>query len=393
MPAMLVYLDHNATTPLAPEVLDAVTRAQRDLWGNPSSPHALGVAARRALEGAREQVAALLSVASDEVIFTSGGTESDNAAVLGVAEARPERRHVVISSVEHAAVAEPAQRLGERGWRVSLIPVLPSGVLDLAALEAALTPDTALVSIIHAQNETGVLQPIAEVVSLARACGAVVHTDAAQSVGKVPLDIPALGVDLLTVAGHKVYAPKGIGALVVRRGTPFRRFMDGAGHEGGRRAGTENVAGAVGLGAACALAAREGEERRIRLAARRDRLERDLRARFPDAVVHGAEAPRLPNTCSIALPGIEAWQLLADLREVVAASAGAACHSSGAHVSPVLAAMGVSPALALGTLRLTTGRDTTDADVDAAVAAIAGWAQARAMSASAKDPSSAGIQR
>ncbi len=393
MPAMLVYLDHNATTPLAPEVLDAVTRAQRDLWGNPSSPHALGVAARGALEEARAQVAALLSVTPEEVIFTSGGTESDNAAVLGVAEARPERRHVVISAVEHAAVAEPARRLAERGWRISIVPVLPTGVVDLNSLAATLTPETALVSVIHAQNETGVLQPIAEVAAQAHAVGAVVHTDAAQSVGKVPLDVPALGVDLLTVAGHKVYAPKGIGALIVRRGTPFRRVLDGAGHEAGRRAGTENVAGAVGLGVACALALREGQERWQRLAARRDRLERALRAQFPDAVVHGAAAPRLPNTLSIALPGVEAWRLLADLREVVAASAGAACHSSGAHVSPVLAAMGVPPALALGTLRLTTGRDTTEADVDAAVAAIAGWAQTRATSASAKDPSSAGIQR
>jgi len=265
--------------------------------------------------------------------------------------------------------------------------------LDLNSLAATLTPETALVSVIHAQNETGVLQPIAEVAAQAHAVGAVVHTDAAQSVGKVPLDVPALGVDLLTVAGHKVYAPKGIGALIVRRGTPFRRVLDGAGHEAGRRAGTENVAGAVGLGVACALALREGQERGQRLAARRDRLERGLRAQFPDAVVHGAAAPRLPNTLSIALPGVEAWRLLADLREVVAASAGAACHSSGAHVSPVLAAMGVPPALALGTLRLTTGRDTTEADVDAAVAAIAGWAQTRATSASAKDPSSAGIQR
>ncbi|HEX5041589.1 MAG TPA: cysteine desulfurase family protein [Candidatus Polarisedimenticolaceae bacterium] len=390
---MLVYLDHNATTPLAPEVLEAVVRAQRDLWGNPSSPHALGLAARRALEEARAQVAALLSVAPEEVIFTSGGTESDNAAVLGVAEARPDRRHVVISAVEHAAVAEPARRLRERGWRVSVVPVLPSGVLDLEALGAALTADTALVSVIHAQNETGVLQPIAEVAARAHDVGAVVHTDAAQSVGKVPLDVPALGVDLLTVAGHKVYAPKGIGALIVRQGTPFRRVLEGAGHEGGRRAGTENVAGAVGLGVACALALREGEERGRRLAARRDRLERELRARFPDAVVHGSGAPRLPNTLSIALPGIEAWKLLADLRDVVAASAGAACHSSGAHVSPVLAAMGVPPELALGTLRFTTGKDTSEADVDAAVTAIAAWAQTRAMSASAKDPSSAGIQR
>jgi cysteine desulfurase len=393
MPAMLVYLDHNATTPLAPEVLEAVTRAQRDLWGNPSSPHALGGAARRALEEARAQVAALLSVAPEEVIFTSGGTESDNAAVLGVAEARQDRRRVVISAVEHAAVAEPARRLADRGWRISILPVLPSGVVDLSALDQALTPETALVSVIHAQNETGVLQPIAEVAERAHAVGAVMHTDAAQSVGKVPLDVPALGVDLLTVAGHKVYAPKGIGALIVRRGTPFRRVLDGAGHEAGRRAGTENVAGAVGLGVACAMAMREGHERTQRLAARRDRLERELRARFPDAVVHGAGAARLPNTLSIALPGIEAWRLLADLCEVVAASAGAACHSSGAHVSPVLAAMGVPPELALATLRLTTGKDTTDGEVDAAVVAIAGWAQTRAMSASAKDPSSAGIQR
>jgi cysteine desulfurase len=219
------------------------------------------------------------------------------------------------------------------------------------------------------------------------------HTDAAQSVGKVPIDAAALGADLLTVAGHKVYAPKGIGALVVRRGTAFRRVLDGAGHESGRRAGTENVAGAVGLGVACTLAAREGEQRATLLAARRDRLERALAARFPGCIVHGAEAGRLPNTSSIALPGIEAWKLLADLKDVLAASAGAACHSSGAHVSPVLSAMGVLPEVALGTIRLTTGKDTTEAEVDAAVEAIAAWAQAGSASASANAPSSAGIQR
>jgi cysteine desulfurase len=366
----MIYLDHNATTPLAPEVLDAVTRALRDLWGNPSSPHALGAAARRALEEARAQVAALLSAEPDEVVFTSGGTESDNAAILAVAEAIPDRWHVVISAVEHAAVAEPARRLAARGWHLTVVGVGPSGLVDLDALEAAIRPETALVSLMHAQNETGALQPVREAADLAHARGALLHTDAAQSAGKLPVRVRDLGADLLTLAGHKMYAPKGVGALFVRRGTPFARLLGGAGHEGGRRAGTENVAGAVGLGVACELAAREGAARTERLAALRDRLERRLLAAFPDAVVHAASAPRLPNTLSIALPGVEAWRLLADLADVLAASAGAACHSSGAHVSPVLSAMGVPPELALGTLRLSVGRATTEADVDGAVAAI-----------------------
>ncbi|HXV74807.1 MAG TPA: cysteine desulfurase family protein, partial [Candidatus Polarisedimenticolaceae bacterium] len=366
-----VYLDYNATTPVAPEVADAVDRANRELWGNPSSVHEYGRAARRAVEQAREQVARLLGCAADEIVFTSGGTESDNAAIFGVAEALGTRgRHLVISAVEHAAVDAACRSLEQRGYEVTRIGTDASGRVSAAEVEAALRPDTILVSLIHGQNETGVLQPVEEVGRIARSRAIVFHTDTAQSVGKLAVDVDRLPCDLATVAGHKLYGPKGVGALYVRRATPFRGLLRGAAHEAGRRSGTENVGGIVGLGVACELATRELPARTRHLAALRERLSARLCASVPDLVVHGAGAPRLPNTLSVAFPGATGAEVAARAAGV-AVAAGAACHSGTAHVSRVLTAMGVSRELALATLRLSVGCPTTEDDVDAAAESIA----------------------
>lgn len=365
-----IYLDYNATTPVAPEVLDAMLPALRDLWGNPSSDHAFGRRARQALDLARAQVASLLGCAPEELIFTSGGTESDNAAVIGVAEALAARgRHIVVSNVEHAAIDMACRALEERGFTVTRVAVAENGRLDPAAVVAAFRTDTALVSVVHGQNETGVLQPIREIAFAARARGIVSHTDAAQTVGKIRVRVDELGVDLLTVAGHKLYAPKGVGALYLRRGTPFAPLLRGAGHEDGRRSGTENVPGIVGLGVACNLAERELPRRTDHLRAMRDRLEQGLRRFIPDLVVHGAGAERLPNTLHAAFPGTASSELLARV-DSVATAAGAACHTGHSEPSRILRAMGVSDALALCTLRLTVGRPTTAEEVDEAARRI-----------------------
>lgn len=366
-----IYLDHNATTPVAPEVVEAMLPALRDLWGNPSSAHAYGVAARQAIETARSQVASLLGCRPDEVVFTSGGTESDNAAVLGVAHAFAGRgRHLVLSNVEHPAVDAAAAWLETRGFEVTRVQVDGNGRLDPADVEAALRTDTVLVSIMHANNETGVVLPVAEIGRITRARGIPLHTDAAQSAGKLAVKLDDLEADLITIAGHKLYAPKGVGALVIRRGTPFAPFLRGAAHESGRRAGTEATPAIVGLGAACALAAAEGDERARRMRRTRDRIAAGLRERLGEIVVHGEDAERLPNTLSVAIPGVDAQRLLARL-DGVATAAGAACHAGRAEPSRVLRAMGVSDALALATLRLTTGRGTTDGEADLAAERIA----------------------
>jgi cysteine desulfurase len=366
-----IYLDHNATTPVAPEVIEEMLPVLREGWGNPSSAHVYGERASAALELARERVARLLGCTPPEVVFTSGGTESDNAAVVGVAEAlAPRGRHLVTSVIEHPAVEEACRYMERRGWRVTRVPVASSGRIGSADVEAALQADTTLISIMHANNETGVLQPIREISRIARARRIVLHTDAAQSVGKLAVSVDDLGVDLLTVAGHKLYAPKGVGALYIRSGTPFAGFVRGAAHESGRRSGTENTPGIVGLGAACELATRELATRTRRLAELRDRLVAALRPWFPDLVVHGETVQRLPNTLFVALPGTDAQRLLSRL-EGVAAAAGAACHSDTAGSSGVLGAMGVADELASSTLRLSVGRGSTPAEIDAAAERIA----------------------
>jgi cysteine desulfurase len=363
-----IYLDYNATTPVAPEVADAVDHAVRELWGNPSSNHMWGRRAREAVDQARASVAALIGCEPDEVIFTGGGTESDNAAILGVAEATTARgRHVVISAVEHAAVDRPCRLLESRGYEVTRIGADEHGRTRTSEAAAALRADTVLVSVVHAQNETGVLQPVREIAELTRARGLVLHTDAAQSAGKIAVDVRELGCDLLTVAGHKLYAPKGVGALYVRRGTPFAGLLRGANHESGRRAGTENVPGIVGLGVACELARRELPARTAHLTRLRDRLERTLLERLPALTIHGAAVPRLPNTTSVAFPGMLAADLAA-AAPGIALSLGAACHSARPEVSHVLRAMGVPDEIALGTLRLSVGSPTTPDDIDHAAA-------------------------
>lgn len=367
----MIYLDHNATTPVAPEVSQAIVEALREAWGNPSSGHAAGTRARATVEDARERVAALLGAPPRSIVFTGGGTESNHLAVLGVAEALREKgRHIVTTAIEHPAIAAPVARLERRGWTSTRIAPAADGAVRAEDVIAAFRDDTVLVSVMHANNETGAIQPVAAIASAARARGIVVHTDAAQSVGKVPIDVDGLGVDLLTIAGHKLYAPKGVGALYVREGTPLTPQVEGGGQERGIRAGTEAVPSIAGLGAACALAREEAAARVERAAATRDRLERGLRARFPDLVVHAAGAERLPNTLSCAIPGHRAAAILAKLDDV-ACSAGAACHDGNDTPSAVLLAMGVPAELANATLRLTTGRSTTEAEIDAAVERIA----------------------
>jgi cysteine desulfurase len=364
-----IYLDYNATTPVLPEVVEAMLPYLRDHFGNPSSAHPRGRAAREAVEGARARVAGLLGCDPDEVVFTSGGTESNNLAILGVTEARPDRRHVVTSVLEHPAVVSPCARLEGRGWRVTRAGVDGEGRVHLAEVLGAIGPDTALVTVMHANNETGVLQPVAAIARAAREAGAVVHTDAAQSVGKVAVAVRELGVDLLTVVGHKVYAPQGVGALYVRRGTAIQPVILGAGHEGGLRPGTENVASIVGLGVACERARLDLGAETARVAALRDRLWQRLAAEIPGLALNGHATERLPNTLSLRFPRVSGPALLA-AAPTVCASTGSACHAGHEMAPSAIVAMGVAPQEAVGTVRLTLGRRTTPEEIDRASAAL-----------------------
>jgi cysteine desulfurase len=352
------YLDFNASTPIASEVVEAMRPFLTDHFGNPSSPHWAGAPAKAAVERARGQVAALLGAQPDEIVFTSGGTESNNHALQGAFFANRARGdHVVTSAVEHPAVLEPLKFLQQLGAKVSVVGVDRQGRIDPGEVQRAITPRTILVSVMHANNEVGSVQPIAEIAALARAAGALMHTDAAQSVGKIPARVDDLGVDLLSVAGHKLFAPKGVGALYVRRGTRLEPFMRGASHESGRRAGTENVLLDVALGAACELAGRWSGQDDIR--ALRDRFETALRAALGDRVsVNGAGADRLPNTSSINFVGRVGADLLAALPGV-AASTGSACHAGSVELSAVLAAMAVPAHEGMGAVRFSLGRTTT----------------------------------
>jgi len=364
-----IYLDHNATTPILPAVLEAMQPYLTHHFGNPSSGHVYGQRAHAAVEQARAQVAALLGCQPDEVIFTSGGTESNNLAIQGVAIARPRSRHLALSSVEHPAVVQPCQQLVEIGWRASRISVDGGGRLRLAELDDALRGDTALVSVMHANNETGTLQPIAELAERVHARGGLVHTDAAQSVGKLPVRVDELAVDLLSVAGHKLYAPKGVGALYVRRRTPLLPFARGAGHERGLRPGTENVASIVGLGVACSIANATLQTESVRVAELRDELWRRLSGAIPGLTSSGDTRARLPNTLNVRFPHARGSAVLAGAPEV-AASTGSACHDGGEQPSAVLLALGLAPDDALGAVRLSLGRSTTALQVADAAAAL-----------------------
>jgi len=364
-----IYLDYNATTPLLPEVVDAMLPYLREHFGNPSSRHLYGKRAHDAIERARSDVAALINSHADEIIFTSGGTEANNLAIRGTT-ALTTRRRVVTSVVEHPATARPVSWLERQGWDIVRIGVDAGGRSRVPELDAAITSVTALVTIMHSNNETGVFQPIQEAVRFARRAGACVHTDAAQSVGKVPIDVRAMDLDLLSIAGHKLYGPKGVGALFVRRGTDLEPLALGAGHERGLRPGTENVASIVGLGAACALARCDLDAQGTRVSTLRDRLWERLAQAIPQLALNGHVENRLPNTLNVRFPEISGEALLAATPQI-AASTGSACHDGDESASAVLLAMGIPARAALGSVRLTLGRATTESAVDRAATALA----------------------
>lgn len=370
-----VYFDHNATTPVDPTVLEAMMPFLGEAFGNPSSGHIHGQRARAAVERAREQVAALLSCQPDEIVFTSGGTEANNLAIRGALEGASAKRHVVTSAVEHPATSRPCELLEQRGVEVTRLPVDGLGRVLVETARPFVRGDTALVTIMLAQNEVGTLMPVAELAGLAHERGSLFHTDAAQAVGKVPTRVDELGVDLLSVAGHKLYAPKGVGALFVRRGIPIRPVLVGAGQERGLRPGTENVAFIVGLGVACRRAAEDLDDEATRQRLLRDQLWESLRASIPAIALNGHPTERLPNTLNITFPGVRGSTVLAVATEI-AASTGSACHEGGESASPVLLAMGIDATAALGAVRLSIGRGTTRAHVDLAAAALTGAYQA-----------------
>ena len=359
-----IYLDYNASTPIDPAVIAAMRPLLESAYGNPSSGHWASVGAKAALERARGQVAALLGCTADEVVFTSGGSEANNLAVKGMFFALQDQgAHIVTTAVEHPAILEPCRFLERLGAAVTYVPVDGTGRVDPDAVRRALTPRTILVSVMHANNEVGTIQPIAEIAAVARERGIRFHTDAAQSVGKIATRVDDLGVDLLSIAGHKLYAPKGVGALYVRRGTRLEPLIHGAGHEQGRRAGTESAVLAVGLGAACALAADLAPMTCVQ--ALRDHFWQVLRQRFGDRVhLNGHPVHRLPNTLNVSFVGRVGAEILQRL-DGVAASTGSACHAGRIELSPALKAMNVAPEIGLGAIRFSLGRATTAEDIDA----------------------------
>jgi len=369
-----IYLDNNATTPLAPEVAQAMMPYLTGGFGNPSSSHLYGAEAKMAVVKARRQVASMLGCASQEVIFTSGGTESDNYALIGTVMAQsPAKGRIITSAIEHPAVIETCSWLQKQGFDLTLLPVDEHGLVEPDDLLQAITDDTLIVSVMHANNEVGTLQPIADLARIAHAYGALMHTDAAQSIGKVHVNVDELGVDLLTVAGHKLYAPKGVGALYVRQGVKLAKLMHGAGHENGRRPGTENVIEIVGLGQAAELVERELVAHAAHMRTLCDQLQAGLwlelghdRLRF-----NGHSGKRLPNTLSVSFRGVEANALVAEIGDRVAVSAGAACHADSIEISAVLQAMGLAQEWAMGTIRFSVGRYTTGDEISRAIPIVA----------------------
>jgi cysteine desulfurase len=361
-----VYLDHNATTPVDPGVLKAMLPYLRDDFGNPSSAHTLGVRAREAVETARTEVAALIGAAPDEIIFTSGGTEASNMAIRGAVRIDGNRRNIVTTTIEHPATETCCVFLQGGNHKVARVKAESDGLVDPTRVDAAIDGRTALVTIIHAQNEIGTIQPVAEIAAAARRRGAFIHADAAQSVGRIPLDIKQLDVDFLSIAGHKLYAPKGVGALYVRRGVELPPLLLGAQQERGRRPGTENVAFIVALGEACRIASVMLESERQRLSKLADELFAGLEREISGIVLVGRRSQRLPNTVNALFPNVSGRQLLENCTRVMA-STGSACHADSEDPSAVLTALGIPHGQALGAVRLSLGRGTTEEDVEVAI--------------------------
>jgi cysteine desulfurase len=365
-----IYLDHNGTTPIASEAISAMTPFMAEHFGNPSSSHSLGVRANRGVIRAREEVAALLGCGPHEIIFTSGGTESNNMVLKGLVDFRyPERFHLITSAIEHPAILNPALFLSELGARVTILTVDANGLIDPDQVQKAILPDTGLISIMLANNETGALQPVREIAEIAKGYNIPLHTDAAQAVGKISVQVKALGVDFLSVAGHKLYGPKGVGALYMRDGLSLTPLIHGAGQEDGRRAGTENTILTVGLGAACRVARKRLACDEKDISRLRDQLQSLLFEGIGNLVLNGPENKRLPNTLNVSVPGLEGERILSAIPNVMA-SIGAACHDQGVTLSHVLSAMGVSPRVGMGALRFSLGRHNTPEEIEIAAQAV-----------------------
>ncbi len=383
-----IYLDHNATTPVESSVLDALLPYFHGEFGNASSIHTFGQRARAGVETAREQVAALLNARPQEIVFTSGGTESDNHAIFGVVAAARSlistdpAPHIITSSIEHEAVLNTCQALEKQGVAVTYLPVDRAGLVDPKEVQSAIRPETILITVMHANNELGTVQPLEEIGRIAAQADVNFHTDAVQSIGKIPVDVKALQLDLLSLSGHKLYAPKGVGALFVKGGTRLRQFLYGGHHQRGFRPGTENVPAIVGLGKAAELARLNLQSDAARIASLRDRLEQGLLSRVPDAHANATGAPRTPNTCNITFPGIEGEALIIALDlKGLACSTGAACSSGAVEPSHVLTAIGLSAPDARATIRFSLGRHTTEEEIDAALEIVpAAVAQLRQLS-------------
>ena len=361
----IIYLDNNATTRLADEVREALLPYLGDLYGNPSSMHTFGGQVHRRIEAAREQVAALINADTQEIIFTSCGTESDNTAIMSALVSRPEKRHIITTRVEHPAVLNFCKTMARRGHRVTFLPVDKQGRLSLEELNRAVTDDTAIVSVMYANNESGVLFPINEIAGIVKSKGALFHTDAVQAAGKIPVDVKKLDCDMLSISGHKMHAAKGIGALYVKRGARFSPYMIGGHQEGGRRAGTENVASIIGFGKACELAKKHLPVENTKVKELRDRLEHGLLRTCPDTRINGDRENRLPNTTNISFEYVEGEAILLRLNEYnICASSGSACTSGSLEPSHVLRAMGVPFTAIHGSVRFSLSRYTTDEDVD-----------------------------
>ncbi len=368
-----IYLDHNATTPLLPAVIDRMTAVLREEFGNPSSVHHFGQQAKASLDDARTDVANLIGAEPSEILFTSGGTEADNIAIRGAAEALEAtgKRHLIASAIEHEAILNTLKALAKRGWRTTLLPVDQSGIVSVDTLRNALDDETAVVSVMHANNEIGTIQPIAELARVAHDHGASFHTDAVQSAGKIPVSVKTVGVDMLSMSAHKFYGPKGVGALWIRRGLRVLPLLTGGRQERSRRAGTENVPGIAGMGVAARMAAAKMAEEGRRLAALRDRLEAGILRGVPGTAVNGSTEARVPNTTNISFDRVEAESLLIALDlEGVAVSTGSACSSGTLEPSHVLKAMGFNAHRTQNSIRFSLGAANTEAEIDRVIAVL-----------------------